>query len=173
MSDSVHVIVMGVSGVGKTTVATGVAEALDFTFAEGDGFHPAANVAKMSAGIPLDDADREPWLRELADWTARHHHDGVSTVITCSALKRKYREVLRGSLPVEATFFVCLSSDRETLQARMRSRQHYMPPSLLDSQLDAFEPLGSDENGVTLDTEQEASRVVAAAVNAVRERLAS
>lgn len=173
MGESVHVIVMGVSGVGKTTVATGIAEELGYVFAEGDGFHPAANVAKMSAGVPLDDADREPWLQELADWTARHHRDGVSTVITCSALKRKYRDVLRGELPVGATFFVCLSSDRETLRARMSSRRHYMPPSLLDSQLDAFEPLGAGENGVTLDTEQEPPQVVAAAVNAVRARLAS
>jgi gluconokinase len=172
-TDPLHVVVMGVSGVGKTTVATGIADALGWVFAEGDGFHPAANVAKMSAGVALDDADREPWLRELAEWTARHHRDGVRTVITCSALKRKYRDILRDGLPDEAVFFVCLSSDPDTLRARMSSRLHYMPPSLLDSQLAAFEPLGADENGVTLDTDRPPDEVVAAAVNAVRGRLGS
>src|SRR5690606_25589522 len=89
-----HVVVMGVSGSGKSTIAEGIAASLDWTFAEADAFHPQANIDKMSAGIPLDDRDREPWLRDLADWQADRAAEGVNTVIACSALKRSYRDRL-------------------------------------------------------------------------------
>ncbi|MFF5217976.1 gluconokinase [Micromonospora sp. NPDC000442] len=94
-----HVVVMGVSGAGKTTVAQGVAALTGLTFAEADEFHSAANVARMRAGVPLDDAARWPWLCSLADWMAARHREGVSTVLACSALKRSYRDVLRQGPP--------------------------------------------------------------------------
>jgi len=154
-----HLVVMGVSGSGKTTVAKELAARLGYEFAEGDDFHPPANVEKMSAGVPLDDADRQPWLRGLADWARKRHQQGVSTVMTCSALRRRYRDVLREG--AAGTCFVHLKVDRDRLVQRMSGRRHFMPPSLLDSQLDALEPLGPDEDGVTVEvTDEPAERVV-------------
>jgi gluconokinase len=150
---------MGVSGSGKTTVAEELSSRLGYEFVEGDDFHPPANVAKMSAGVPLDDTDREPWLRSLADWLRRRHAEGVSTVMTCSALRRRYRDVLREG--AENTFFVHLAVDRERLLKRVAKRRHFMPASLLTSQLDTLEPLGPDEDGVTVEvTDEPPDRVV-------------
>jgi carbohydrate kinase (thermoresistant glucokinase family) len=150
---------MGVSGSGKTTVAKELAARLGYAFAEGDDFHPPANVQKMSAGVPLDDTDREPWLRGLATWVRERHDDGVSTVMTCSALRRRYRDVLRRG--ADTTFFVHLAVDRERLLQRMSGREHFMPASLLRSQLDALEPLQPDEDGVTVEvTDEPPDRVV-------------
>ena len=141
------VVVMGVSGTGKTTVATGVAERLGWEFAEGDEFHPAANVEKMRNGVPLDDDDRRPWLRALADWIGERERAGRSVVVTCSALKRSYRDLLRDGHP--SVWFAHVTADRELLQRRVQERTgHYMPPSLLDSQLATLEPLEDDEPGV-------------------------
>jgi gluconokinase len=159
---------MGVSGTGKTTVAVQLAEHLGWEFVEGDSLHPPANIAKMTAGIPLGDDDRRPWLAELSRLLAAHHQRGVSSVLTCSALKRDYREALRASLPDAASvFFVHLAAPYDVLATRMQSREHFMPPALLRSQLEALEPLDRDEAGVVLDVSQPVAQVVAGAIEAV------
>jgi gluconokinase len=162
-----HVVVMGVSGTGKTTVAVELADRLGRTFVEGDSLHPPANVAKMSAGIPLDDDDRRPGLEALAALQATRHADGVPTVLTCSALKRAYRDLLRSGLPTGSLFFVHLSAPFDVLLERMESREHFMPASLLQSQFDALEPLGADEPGVVVDVSQPVDAVVRDALAAV------
>jgi gluconokinase len=153
-----HLVVMGVSGVGKSTVAKQLAARLGYEFAEGDDFHPPANIAKMSAGKPLDDADRLPWLRSLAGWAGDRHRDGTSTVMTCSALRRRYRDVLREG--ADNTYFVHLVGDRAMLLERMSGRQHFMPPALLKSQFDALEPLEPDEAGVSVDVTDPPEEIV-------------
>lgn len=143
---STTVIVMGVSGSGKTTVAEGIAQTRGWTFAEGDGFHPAANVEKMRAGHPLTDEDRWPWLQTIADWISAREAAGESAVVTCSALKRVYRDLLAKDNP--SVVFCELKVPDEVLEHRMAERQgHYMPASLLRSQLDTLEPLTDDEPG--------------------------
>jgi gluconokinase len=145
----VTLVVMGVSGSGKTTVARGVADRLHWVFAEGDDFHPEANVAKMSAGQPLTDDDRWPWLERLADWIGKREEAGENAVLTCSALKRTYRDLLAHGHP--SVRFVHVTVSTQTLRTRLQQRRgHYMPASLLDSQLAALEPLHSDEPGLTL-----------------------
>jgi gluconokinase len=145
-----HVVVMGVSGCGKTTVAQRISEMTGFVFAEADEFHSAANVAKMAAGTPLSDDDRWPWLRALAEWMSERAASGASTVIACSALRRGYRDVLRTGPP--SVDFVHLDGATEIIRARLATRLgHYMPASLLDSQIATLEPLGPDERGVVLD----------------------
>lgn len=160
-----HVVVMGVSGTGKTTVATALAERLDATFAEGDDFHPQANVDKMRSGTSLTDEDRWPWLRDIAAWTRRAADEQTSTVVTCSALRRAYRDVLREQVP--STVFVHLTAPKEIILERMAQRDHYMPPSLLHSQLATLEDLQADERGVTLDTRPAEEAVVAQAVRSL------
>ena len=118
---------MGVSGTGKTTVAEALARRQGLTFIEGDSLHPPANIAKMSAGRPLDDDDRRPWLEILGSLLASHHADGVSTVLTCSALKRGYRDVLRARVPAGSVLFVHLTAPFDVLRERMESREHFMP----------------------------------------------
>lgn len=144
-----HLVVMGVSGTGKSAVGTELAEKLGWEFAEGDDFHPPANVEKMSSGRPLVDEDRWPWLRSLAAWTAERDAQGTPTIITCSALRRVYRDVLREG--GDGTYFLHLVGDKGLLLDRMGSRDHFMPPSLLESQLDTLEDLEADERGVVLD----------------------
>jgi gluconokinase len=140
------VIVMGVSGSGKTTVAQGIASARGWAFAEGDEFHSAANVAKMASGTPLTDEDRWPWLQSIADWIAAREEAGESVVVTCSALKRVYRDLLAKDNP--SVVFCELKVPDEVLEQRMAERQgHYMPASLLRSQLDTLEDLHPDEHG--------------------------
>ncbi|KRF32500.1 hypothetical protein ASG94_18585 [Nocardioides sp. Soil805] len=160
---------MGVSGTGKTTVAAELADRFDWTFVEGDSLHPPANIEKMSAGIPLDDDDRRPWLQALASLQAFHHADGISTVLTCSALKRAYRDVLRGGVPDGSVHFVHLDAPFEVLRERMEAREHFMPPSLLQSQFDTLEPLGADEQGTVVDVSLPLDDVVRAAVAALRD----
>lgn len=144
------VVVMGVAGVGKSTVAQALAQRLGAPCAEGDDFHPEANIAKMSAGIPLDDSDRWPWLQRIAEWMSERGREGAGAVVTCSALKRSYRDVLRAGYP--DVFFVHLSGDRALIGDRMSHRAgHFMPTSLLDSQFETLEPLQPDEKGVVLD----------------------
>ncbi|MCH7230263.1 gluconokinase [Glycomyces sp. L485] len=143
-------VVMGVSGAGKSTVAQRLADRLGWPMAEGDEFHPEANIAKMKAGTPLADTDREPWLRTLRDWISQRDSDGENSVVTCSALKRSYRDVLRGA--TARVRFVHLSGSRDQIGSRMSERTgHFMPPGLLDSQFDDLEPLAPDESGVTVD----------------------
>ncbi|PXX58680.1 gluconokinase [Nocardia tenerifensis] len=141
------VVVMGVSGSGKSTVGRALAAELGVEYAEGDEFHPEANIAKMAAGIPLDDADRAPWLDLVAAWMGERTDGGV---VTCSALKRVYRDRLRAAAP--DAFFLHLAAPRDELAHRMADRTgHFMPSSLLDSQLAALEPLAEDERGQTVD----------------------
>jgi carbohydrate kinase (thermoresistant glucokinase family) len=140
---------MGVSGSGKSTAARAVEQRLGWDFAEGDDFHPPANVEKMSAGRPLNDQDRLPWLESLATWTRDHDAAGRPTRMTCSALRRSYRDILRGG--AEHTFFVHLHGDKGMILERMSSREHFMPPTLLESQLDTLEPLDADEAGMVVD----------------------
>lgn len=143
------IIVMGVTGVGKSTLAAALAAERGVPFLEGDSFHPPENVRKMSAGIPLQDADRWPWLHLLGlAVAARREPRGA--VATCSALKRSYRDRLRAMIG-EPVLFVCLQADRDAIAARMQARQgHYMPVALLDSQLATFEPPGRDERVIML-----------------------
>lgn len=158
---------MGVAGCGKTTVAQYLATELDLEFAEGDEFHPAANVKKMSSGIALADSDRWPWLESLATWTKQHKESGWSTVLTCSALRRAYRDVLRAADP--RTFFVHLHGEHRLLHERMSKREHFMPAELLQSQFDTLEPLEPDEYGVVIDVAPSIPEVAARAIAAVRE----
>ena len=152
-------VVMGVSGSGKTTVAQLAAQRLGWPFTEGDAFHPAANVAKMHAGVPLDDADREPWLRALADWIGAREAAGENAVLTCSALKHAYRAELDRGHP--SVLFVHVDVDEVLLRQRLAVRAgHYMPASLLDSQLAALERLTPDEPGWTVPGDGSPDQVV-------------
>lgn len=143
-------VVMGVAGCGKSTVAALLSARLGWPFEEGDALHPKANVQKMAAGHPLTDADRAPWLQRVAAWAERELDAGQSGVITCSALKRAYRDVInrRGS----GILFVYLSGDREMIAARLAARRgHYMPASLLDSQFADLEEPAPDEPSIRVD----------------------
>ena len=144
------VVVMGVCGCGKSTVGERLARELGALYIEGDAFHPPANVARMAAGIALTDADRQGWLEALAAQLADARRAGRSVVLACSALKRRYRDVLRLGAPDLRV--VHLAGDRAMLAARLAARQgHYMPASLLDSQLATLETPDPDERAVTLD----------------------
>jgi carbohydrate kinase (thermoresistant glucokinase family) len=141
---------MGVSGCGKSTVGAALAEALGLRFIEGDAFHPPHNVAKMSAGTPLDDHDRAEWLQILAARIRGAREEDTGLVLSCSALKRRYRDLLRQADP--ALHFAHLEGPRDLIAERMARRAgHFMPPSLLDSQLRDLEPLQDDEAGLRLD----------------------
>lgn len=145
-----HFVFMGVSGSGKSTVASRVAKRLELPFAEADLFHPPENIAKMSSGVPLTDEDRRPWLRALARWIGEHDDPHLPTVMACSALKRSYRDILRGGAP--DVVFVHLDGPTEVVAARLRERTgHFMPTDLLRSQAAILEPLARDEAGTTLD----------------------
>jgi gluconokinase len=146
----VVLVLMGVSGSGKTTVARILADGLGWAFEEGDILHPQSNIEKMSAGHPLTDADRERWLATVADWVDGRLDSGESGLITCSALKRRYRDVInrRGS----GVVFVFLDGTRATIDARLAARAgHFMPSSLLDSQLADLEDPEPDEPHIRLD----------------------
>jgi gluconokinase len=160
--DARVLVVMGVSGSGKSTVAAMVAERLGWDFAEGDAMHPPANVDKMHAGIPLDDEDRWPWLDVVADWIRGHLAAGTNGVVTCSALKRSYRDVLRAP----GVVFVHVAGDGALIEDRMSARSgHFMPTSLLASQLATLEPPQPDEAHITVAAdrtpEEESDEVIA------------
>jgi carbohydrate kinase (thermoresistant glucokinase family) len=158
------VVVGGVSGSGKSTVGAALAASLGVAFIDGDDLHPAANVAKMAAGIPLTDDDRWPWLAAVGAALAEAGDDGL--VIACSALRHVYRVAIRDAAP--ATFFVVLTGSPELLTERMTARtDHFMPPALLASQLALLEPLQADERGVTLDVAATPDKLVADAVAAL------
>ena len=143
------VIVAGVSGSGKTTVGALLAGRLAWRFADADDFHPAANVAKMRAGIPLTDTDRWPWLRAIAAWMDERIARGEDAVVGCSALKRSYRDLLLNGRPAARMIF--LAPDREVLARRLAARHgHFFPEQLLGTQLDALEPPGPDERVLTV-----------------------
>lgn len=147
---------MGVSGSGKSTVGSALAQRLCVPFADADSLHPPANVAKMTAGQPLDDDDRRPWLERVGEWLADHRDGGVAS---CSALKRAYRDQLRAHCP--RVVFLHLSGSPRLIGERLASRpDHFMPPALLRSQFGALEPLGDDEFGVTVDIGQGVGAIV-------------
>lgn len=151
------IVVMGVSGSGKSTVGAALAQRLRVPFADADDFHPEANIAKMSAGQALDDTDRYPWLETIGQWLAAHSAGGV---MSCSALKRAYRDQLRRHCPQAR--FLCLYGTPETIGRRQASRPgHFMPASLLASQFDILEPLAADEDGVTIEVDQSIDSIVA------------
>jgi len=140
------IVVMGVSGSGKTSAARELTRQLGWEYIEGDDLHPEANVAKMAAGHPLEDEDRWPWLRRIADVIGEHEAAGTSLVLTCSALKRSYRDLLRDGHP--SVWFAHMQVSQQVLADRLAQRKgHYMPPSLLDSQLATLQPLAEDEPG--------------------------
>lgn len=150
------IVVMGVSGSGKSTVGAALAQRLRVPFGDADDFHPAANIAKMSAGHALDDDDRYPWLETIGAWLAEHPDGGV---MSCSALKRKYRDQLRQHCP--EVRFLHLAGSPEVIGRRQASRPgHFMPPELLASQFETLEPLGPDEAGVVIDVDQNIDAVI-------------
>ena len=151
---------------GKTTVAKGIADAMGWEFAEGDDFHPRANIEKMAGGHPLTDEDRWPWLRLIGDWISAKEARGESAVVTCSALRRVYRDLLRERR--RHVRFCHVSAPSELIQHRMEERKsHYMPPSLLPSQLATLEPLEDDEPGVVVTTEGSTEEVLDRAMRAL------
>jgi carbohydrate kinase (thermoresistant glucokinase family) len=159
-------VLMGVSGSGKTTVARIIAERLHWAFEEGDALHPPANVAKMHAGHPLDDDDRAPWLAKIADWVDGQLDAGESGVITCSALKRKYRALIdrRG----ERVEFVWLHGTRELIASRLGARQgHFMPSSLLDSQFETLEEPGAGEPFIRVEIDGTPEAIAEAVLSAL------
>ena len=161
---ALRVVIMGVSGSGKSTVGRALADVLGLPFVEGDDLHSADNVRLMAAGTPLTDADREDWLQAVAAELASAVEQGV--VVSCSALKRSYRDMLRASAP--DLRLVHLVGEPAVLAQRMQSRAgHYMPTSLLQSQLDTLEPPGPDEAAIIVDTEAPVQHIV----ERVRERL--
>lgn len=160
-------VIMGVSGCGKSTVAGLLAGRLGWDLAEGDDMHPEANIAKMSAGVPLTDADRWPWLARVAEWIGEHTAAERPGVVTCSALKRSYRDRLRGPRVI----FVHLAGSRELIARRLAARHgHFMPAKLLDSQFAALEPPGPDEDAITVSISGSPDREAAQIVEAVERR---
>jgi gluconokinase len=158
------VTVMGVSGSGKTTVGAALAQRLHVPYEDADDLHPPENVAKMSAGIPLDDDDRLPWLRAVGAWLAAHADSGGVT--SCSALRRSYRDVLREYAPDQV--FLHLAGDRDVVARRVAGRPgHFMPSALVDSQFATLEPLGADERGAALDLDRPVDVLVEDATKAL------
>ncbi|MFE9769077.1 gluconokinase [Streptomyces sp. NPDC005808] len=160
------VVIMGVAGTGKTTIGPLLAARLGVPYAEGDDFHPPANIAKMTAGTPLTDADRWPWLDAIGRWA--HERAGLGGVVSSSALKRGYRDRLRAAAP--GVVFVHLTGDRALIEGRMSQRQgHFMPAALLDSQLATLQPLEADEVGVAVDVSGDPGEITERAVAALRD----
>ena len=160
-------VVMGVSGSGKSTIADKLAERLSWRYEDGDRFHPASNVAKMSAGHPLTDEDRWPWLRAIADEIDRVCKAGERAVIACSALKRTYRDILvHGRNDVRIVF---LNGTQDLIAGRLAARKdHFMPPGLLDSQFKTLEPPGVNENPVTVSIDASIEAIVDDIVHQLR-----
>jgi gluconokinase len=150
------IVVMGVSGSGKSTVGAALAQRLRVPFGDGDDFHPQANIDKMTAGHPLNDDDRRPWLDSIGEWLAQH---GDGAVMSCSALKRTYRDQLRRHCP--RVQFLHLVGTPEVIGRRQATRPgHFMPASLLASQFETLEPLGADEAGIAIDVDQNIDAII-------------
>lgn len=161
VAEKLRVVTMGVSGSGKSVVGHMLAEMLGADFLDGDDLHPAASIEKMAAGQALTDADRGPWLRQIG---SRLNSAPGPVVIACSALKRSYRDIIRQEAP--DTLFIHLTGSRDVLHARMSHRaEHFMPITLLQSQLDTIEQLDADENGTNLDISEPPASIAAAAAH--------
>ncbi|GAA4770904.1 gluconokinase [Citricoccus nitrophenolicus] len=161
----VHLVLMGISGSGKTVLAERLAAHLGRPYAEADEFHPAANIAKMSAGIPLTDEDRWPWLESMRGWMDQEAN-AAGTVSTCSALKRTYRDLLRGA--AGRVVFLHVLAEPAVITERMEARtDHFMPASLLPSQMAAFEVLAEDEDGWVLENSGSVDELVERALAVV------
>ncbi len=166
----IRVVVMGVSGSGKSTVGELLADRLGVEYADADGFHSEANREKMSAGIPLTDDDRLPWLHSIGDWLASHQHRGA--VATCSALKRSYRDILRGH--DEGLWFLYVCGDEQLIAQRIDARTgHFMKGTLLQSQFEALEPPSDDERAITEDAARPPDEIVTSFVASVVRRLSN
>ena len=153
---SAHIVVMGVTSCGKSTVGAAIAARLGAEFVDGDALHPQSNIDKMASGTPLDDGDRAPWLAEIG---RRFSASKTGLVIACSALKRSYRDIIRNGDPTVR--FVHLNGARDLLASRMAARPgHFMPLSLLDSQLETLEDLEADEAGVVVDIDTPVQEIV-------------
>jgi gluconokinase len=160
------VVVMGVAGTGKTTIGPLLAARLGVPYAEGDGFHPQANIDRMTAGVPLTDDDRRPWLDAIGGWA--HARAGLGGVVSCSALKRSYRDRLRAAAP--GLVFVHLTGDRRLIEDRMANRRgHFMPTALLDSQFATLQPLQADEAGIAVDVSGSPEEIAERATRALGE----
>ncbi len=163
MAEVTHVVVMGVAGSGKTTLALELRRRLGWPYAEADEFHPRANIDKMSAGTPLTDEDRRPWLAAIRDWLTEQARAGRSTIVTCSALRLAYRDVLRSA--EGRVVFVHLTADAGLLAERMAHRSgHFMPPALLPSQLATLEPLVAGEDGIAIEVDVAPAEVAERAI---------
>lgn len=161
------IVVMGVASSGKTSLGERLAERLGWPFRDADSFHPPENVAKMSSGTPLTDEDRKPWLAAIAAWIDDLRTNGGNGIVTCSALKRAYREVIVGDRP-DVTL-VYLRGSRELIGERMAARQHhFMPPALLDSQFATLEEPGADEKPLVVQVEASKEAIVAQVVRELR-----
>ncbi|CAN7181924.1 gluconokinase [Bosea sp. LjRoot90] len=161
------IVVMGVASSGKTSLGERLAQKLGWPFRDADSFHPPANVAKMSSGIPLTDEDRKPWLAAIAAWIDELRASGGNGIVTCSALKRAYRDVIVGKRPDVA--LVYLKGSRELIGERMAARQHhFMPPALLDSQFATLEEPGADENPLVVQVEASKDAIVEQVVSELR-----
>jgi carbohydrate kinase (thermoresistant glucokinase family) len=161
-------VVMGVSGSGKTTIATTLARHLGWPFKDGDELHPPSNVAKMRAGHPLDDSDRWPWLKSIAAWIDTWRAAGSSGVITCSALRRSYRALLTEGRP--EVRIVYLHGDMALIATRLAARHgHFMPSDLLASQFAALEEPGPEEHAIRVEVDQPVSEIVAVIAAALRQ----
>jgi gluconokinase len=157
-TSALRVVVMGVSGAGKTTVGELLAARLDVPYADADEFHPPANVAKMSAGTPLTDDDRWPWLDAIGRWLDQQRAGGA--VVTCSALRRTHRDALRAHV-ADLWFLHCAGSFELIQQRITRRAHHFMPASLLRSQFETLEPPGADERAVSEDVGRQPAEMVA------------
>lgn len=154
------IVLMGVSGCGKSTLGSLLSRRLGWPFRDADTFHPPANVAKMSAGQPLDDEDRKPWLAAIAAWIDARRAGGECAIVSCSALKRRYRDVIAGARP--DVQLVHLAGTREVIGERLSARKgHFMPASLLASQFAALEPPGADEHAIVVDVAEPPDAILA------------
>ncbi|HEY9358086.1 MAG TPA: gluconokinase [Arthrobacter sp.] len=165
-----HLVVMGVAGSGKSTIAAALSQQLGWACAEADEFHPQSNIEKMTQGIPLQDGDRWPWLQEIQDWMTTQASAGKSTVLTCSALKQTYRQLL--SEAEGRVLFIHLDGGADLIGQRMQGREgHFMPPTLLPSQLATLEPLTDGElaaGSLRLDISLSPEEIVAAVIAALK-----
>jgi gluconokinase len=161
------IVVMGVSGAGKSTVGRLIAERLDCPFRDADSFHPQANIEKMASGQPLTDEDRWPWLRAIAQWIGEHRAAGTTCVVTCSALKRVYRDLVTDAQHSDVRL-VYLKGDIDLIEARLKTRTgHFMPPALLRSQFDALEEPRADEHAIAVPIDEAPEQIAGTVIRAL------